>query len=308
MLNETDKNRDAPNQCRIALNKIKPDPGDYYNGLPTPSLTLPKNILLFSRKRSQAPGFEFTHHHHRFLLIACFKGSGGMMVNDELIELTPGDILFIPPYQFHAYNYFKDPELAWIFVSFELCENDALGLPEAYIMKMSPLMIASIQRVMEDYPDCKNMDNSCAEITLLVAILLENIRNQPSSKQKKSKNKLRPDQEFIRSITHYITKHISEPILISDIAKATGHSESSLRTKFRTYSGIPLGTYIRRLRIQHARSIILTTNGSLQEIAERCGYDSIYSFSRTFRNEIGIAPSLYRKKGDKMSKLKKPTQ
>jgi AraC-like DNA-binding protein/mannose-6-phosphate isomerase-like protein (cupin superfamily) len=299
MFNETDNKKNIMASCFGAINRVNPDPGDYYKGLPNPTLILPKNILLFSRKRSQAPGFECTHHHHRFLFIASFKGTGTLMINDELIHLTSGHILLIPPYQFHAYNHFETTEIAWLFISFELSDGEALDFSKPCIIKMPIFLTTLLQCIMEDYPDCKAAEKPSAKITLLTATVLGCFHEKLSVSPQKKEPTLESNQELIRSVTSYINDHFSEPIRISDIARNTGHSESSLRAKFRTASGIPLGAYIRRLKIHHARSIMLTTDLTLQEIAERCGYDSIYTFSRTFRNEIGISPSLYRKKAMK---------
>ena len=58
--------------------------------------------------------------------------------------------------------------------------------------------------------------------------------------------------------------------------------------------GIGLGAYVRRMRLHRARNLMLSTPQCLREIAEQCGYTSIYDFSRAFHREMGESPSRYR--------------
>jgi AraC-like DNA-binding protein len=48
------------------------------------------------------------------------------------------------------------------------------------------------------------------------------------------------------------------------------------------------------MKMNHACRLMDTTELSLAEVASRCGYASIFSFSRAFKKEKGIPPSDYR--------------
>jgi AraC-like DNA-binding protein len=49
-------------------------------------------------------------------------------------------------------------------------------------------------------------------------------------------------------------------------------------------------------RIEKAKEMLLYESYSIGEIAENCGFASIYAFSRAFKNIIGVAPSDFKKK------------
>lgn len=52
--------------------------------------------------------------------------------------------------------------------------------------------------------------------------------------------------------------------------------------------------YIATFRISEAKSLLAETNLSLSEITNKCGFSSQASFSRTFKNNVGVTPTEYR--------------
>jgi AraC-like DNA-binding protein len=44
-----------------------------------------------------------------------------------------------------------------------------------------------------------------------------------------------------------------------------------------------------------AQQLLANTDMNLQDIARQVGYDDPYTFSRAFKNTIGISPQFYRK-------------
>lgn len=65
---------------------------------------------------------------------------------------------------------------------------------------------------------------------------------------------------------------------------------------FRQTFGETPGAFLIRLRIEKAKSMLVTENTSITEICERVGYSSLGSFSSCFRTQVGLPPSLYRRK------------
>jgi transcriptional regulator GlxA family with amidase domain len=50
-----------------------------------------------------------------------------------------------------------------------------------------------------------------------------------------------------------------------------------------------------RLRMQRAQELLLSTNLTLEAIAQRVGYGYVYSFCKAFKRAHGCAPGAYRK-------------
>jgi len=65
---------------------------------------------------------------------------------------------------------------------------------------------------------------------------------------------------------------------------------------FKQAAGIPLGSYIKNYRLNHAMALLRTSKMSITEIAIQAGYASPQAFSRSFRKETGNTPRSYRKR------------
>ncbi len=78
-------------------------------------------------------------------------------------------------------------------------------------------------------------------------------------------------------------------------AAALGISASHLRTRFRESCGVTIGKHVRRLRLEKARGLLRLSTRRVSEIAEMCGFSSVYTFSRAFHAAYSVAPLEYRK-------------
>ena len=279
--------------CKVA-GAIDRHPQDYYQGLPEPVLVVPKNILLFSRQEA----FDEGHgtEHHRFLLIFCLNGEGSVIVDDEVARLRPGCALLVTPHQFHHYARLAGTGLLWLFLSFELENLEELSGLRGRVFDMTPLQVTCLRELASRYAGLGRRREVCPEITMLACLLLEQFRRGSATGRSVSAGPLGMSlsRRLIQDVARYVHGHVAEAIHIPDVARAVALSESHLRSRFHAIAGIGLGAYIRRLRLHRARTLMLASDLRLKEIAERCGYDSIYTFSRAFRREMGMSPSNYR--------------
>ena len=104
----------------------------------------------------------------------------------------------------------------------------------------------------------------------------------------------RPDAKYLNIITDYIARHYGERITKASLAKVVGLSENYIGTYFERRVGMHFGEYIQRLRLNHAVVFLKTTDMSIKEIADRCGFSSQEYFSRVFREKYSVSPSRYR--------------
>jgi AraC-like DNA-binding protein len=55
-------------------------------------------------------------------------------------------------------------------------------------------------------------------------------------------------------------------------------------------------TFVARLRIEKAKTMLVTEKSSIAEICESVGYSSVGSFSSLFKKHVGMSPTQYRRK------------
>lgn len=97
------------------------------------------------------------------------------------------------------------------------------------------------------------------------------------------------------TILNYIAKNIKGDITISDLAKFTNLSNDHFSRVFKSKFDITPNKYIQLKRIERAQFLLLTTNYSLEEIAERVGLNNMSYFSRKFKEITKTTPHAFRK-------------
>jgi AraC-like DNA-binding protein len=93
-----------------------------------------------------------------------------------------------------------------------------------------------------------------------------------------------------------IHENMHTTICQKDISNQIGMGYSLYRKKFKEYTGISPTQYQINLKVNKAKDLLITTNGTLKEIAENIGFDSPDYFFRLFKKKTGFTPSEFRDK------------
>jgi AraC-like DNA-binding protein len=275
-----------------------PEPRDYYSGLSAVLTALPRNVLLFSRRR--AFGHARPAQHYRYVMVTCLQGSGAAILDGRLHYLDPGEGMLIFPYQAHDYAQFRNDDVVWLFVTFEFGDESCLEALRDVRYRLVGEEQAVLDKLVSAFRSGRDgREESSDDLALLLAGLLARlVRRGPQFRSSPEKpRQLSPHYELVRSAVRFVHGHIEEKFGIAEVAMAVALSESRLRAVFREMVGVPLGDYILRSRINRACSLLGGSALNVSEVAAACGFESLYSFSRAFKKRRGVAPSTYRKAG-----------
>ncbi|MGA0562075.1 GlxA family transcriptional regulator [Ancylobacter sp. VNQ12] len=110
-----------------------------------------------------------------------------------------------------------------------------------------------------------------------------------------SLGRIRQHEPRVAEAIRVMETHIDRPLTIAAIARRVGVSTRGLETLFLRIVEVTPGAYYVTLRLNAARRLVLDTNLSLADIAERTGFSAIASLSRAFRRQFGQPPSAARK-------------
>lgn len=99
----------------------------------------------------------------------------------------------------------------------------------------------------------------------------------------------------VTHVKEYLDAHLGEEVSLDAVAELTGYSKNYLCQIFRESTGMTINTYLNAARINKATELLVNTNMELAEIAEKCGYNSVHYFIKTFKKMIGIPPGSYRR-------------
>lgn len=100
--------------------------------------------------------------------------------------------------------------------------------------------------------------------------------------------------DLVAQANHYLHEHYAEPITLDLLAKLLDSSPRHLSRLFKHQTGSSPIDYVIQIRMDKAKELLLTTDATLQEIAEGIGYPDRYYFAKMFKRYVGVAPIRYR--------------
>ncbi|MDE6736746.1 MAG: AraC family transcriptional regulator, partial [Treponemataceae bacterium] len=101
---------------------------------------------------------------------------------------------------------------------------------------------------------------------------------------------------LIKKAILYLNKNYSQQIVRWKLADTVHVSEDYLTRIFHKELGLSLWEYLNRYRIYLAERLLLETNDTVYEIAERIGFQDKAYFCRVFKKIYGISPGKIRAK------------
>lgn len=102
--------------------------------------------------------------------------------------------------------------------------------------------------------------------------------------------------EKVKQMMLYIHAHYAEKLTIADLAAAAFCSQRECYRCFQLCLHQTPAEYLQHMRLQAACKLLIETDLSVTEIAQRCGFSSSSYFGAQFRQEYGCTPTRYRQK------------
>jgi AraC-like DNA-binding protein len=99
----------------------------------------------------------------------------------------------------------------------------------------------------------------------------------------------------VERMCDFLGRSYQRRVRVADCAAAGGLSPSHAMAVFQRDCGLSIGAYLTRLRLSHAQRLLLTSPGSVLEIALSAGFGSQARFYAAFRAACGTSPLAYRR-------------
>ncbi len=127
------------------------------------------------------------------------------------------------------------------------------------------------------------------DIRLKLQKRYQNLYDQAPIEEKSVVSK---EDEFILKFKEIVEAQLSDPDFdVDHLSQALFLSRSHLSRKIKALTGRSLSIYIRSLRLQKARHLLLSTNLSIKEISYEVGIFNPPYFTRAYQEEFGETPS-----------------
>jgi len=98
----------------------------------------------------------------------------------------------------------------------------------------------------------------------------------------------------LRRVEQHIAAHFERSISLSELANVAGLSRMHFAAQFRAATGYRPREYLLNHRIEHAKSLLTTTQRPLAEIALAVGFSTQAHFSTVFKRISGQTPARWR--------------
>jgi AraC-like DNA-binding protein len=100
-------------------------------------------------------------------------------------------------------------------------------------------------------------------------------------------------EPVVAAAMDYTNDHL-DAVTVTDVSRAVGVSERTLRRQFRTVLDMSWRTYLLHARLLRGMALLAEPGPSVLQVATRVGFDSASAFTRAFAARTGETPSAYR--------------
>src|SRR5262249_15141508 len=97
----------------------------------------------------------------------------------------------------------------------------------------------------------------------------------------------------VSAVLEYVRAHLSEPLTVADMAELGRLSPSAFANLFRDVTGRSPYQFVKEMRLDRARELLVDGNLTVARISKEVGYASVSHFISEFRGRFGVTPRAY---------------
>lgn len=245
-------------------------------------------------------GYYFTYEKGRILneyqINYITDGAGVFENQGGKIKIVPGSLIFIKPGEWHRYKPKKSTGWVEHYVGFSgYIAHQMFGRPW-FTQKNSVVEVGSREEIIDTYYKIFNYlreekpgyQQVCAGMIMKLLGFIVSMDKQKDFSGKRV-------EKIIQNACFSIRENVEAEINFQSFAEENNIGYSYFRKMFKKYTGVPPVQYHLDLKILRAKEMLLYTDKSVKEISYELGFQSIYYFSRIFKNKLGVSPSEIRK-------------
>ncbi len=245
----------------------------------------------------------YAHWHEEMELIYICDGSACLHIGDETFEAHQGDLLLCPSGCIH-YSPLQTPGNC---LSFLLLHPRALPLPSE-LSQYGPLHLPAAKLQQAGLADqtaalfaqtAAELDAQAPHYRMLVQSRLAAFccllcrRVPPPAERAAAQPWQNSTMQNMQKALDYISAHFFEPLSLNTVAAVAGFSPCHFSRLFCRYAGIGFAAYLNAIRVEQAIALLRAEELPVSEAAFRCGFSSIRSFNRAFRQMTGRSPTAF---------------
>lgn len=240
------------------------------------------------------------------------QGSKEARLGDDVFRYDPLHYLVIgAPLPVHACVMRGSPARPFLSIVLEIPQADVrdlllemkeppraaswTGAPPLRVSRMDERFLSALNRFLACVLD--PLERRVLGRAALREVLYLTLRGEDGDLLRLAAQRDRYSPGLVRVLSH-IRRHLGKRLEVPALARIAGMSNSSLYEAFRQATTMSPMQYVKRLRLDRARQLMLEDNCQAAEAAFRVGYESPSQFSRDFRRHFGLPPKRYLESGE----------
>lgn len=267
----------------------------------TGALPAQKARLLYTSAIPFPAGHEGHLHTHECMeFFYIMEGCGRFLVRGEHFAVQKNDFVVVLPSTEHAEASDSETPLSYIVLGLEdvplQLSRPSLGFYKGNGAQKSALLRQLLLAMVEE--SAAKQDGFEQVCGSLFQVLFANLLRigRPSLLLKEAdvpaQNRARQRMIWVRQ---YLDDHLQQDVSLADIEPMVNLNRYTIIRYFKQAFGVTPMRYLMEIRFNEACFYLETSDTSIRQIAELCGFHSANYFSQMFEKQRGMSPSAYRK-------------
>lgn len=228
------------------------------------------------------------HYHNHPECGVCLSGNGVFFVEDRVYQFGPGTVTYFPEGMLHIATSPSEAPSTWHYLWFDVKKLD-IRLPKREVVSEDGDLRVLCEMLYREVRKRRGAD--LPYYTTLVKAMARKMMLCAAGDGDETFS----SRDIIMPAIKMISENFGEDLQIADLAAACSISEATFRRAFGSITGETPLSYLNRIRVTMAKSLLETTDTSILEIAICCGFPVLSTFNRRFLSATGVTPSQYRK-------------
>lgn len=199
-----------------------------------------------------------------------------------------GDVLLYPRQMAHAEKSVGKTALETVFLGFDMPDLAMDNLPLQAVDMYGRIALLAKWLLDLQISDVRARQRLSP---MLLHAVVEEYRTRAAPVANRAAN------EMVARVRQYVLSHLAEEINLHQLAEMAGISPFHFARQFHRISGFSPMRFVREVRVQAARTLLLSTALPLKTIATKVGFADEFQLSRVFKRLTGRPPNEVRRRG-----------
>ena len=250
--------------------------------------------------------YSFAGETHNFWeCLYVIKGEVCVSADERIYYLKDGNIIFHKPMELHKFTVESSDGAELLIMSFAAEGNltDWLKDKVFLLSEKQKSILSSLLSFIQEHADTMSSEDFISHYlkpflhnpnySQLITVYLYQLFLSLDNEGCISNASAAPDAITFRKAVNYLNSNLAGQPTVEETARFCNVSLAGLKRIFKKYAGIGVHQYLLKLKIKAATDL-LKSGESVSTAAQRTGFESPGYFSKVYKRETGINPSVYK--------------